>query len=68
MLFIGDLVFAQNSIDTTTIEKIQLNNHPQAKTDIEALMKKHNLTTLDDLVDKDPEEIFKIRDELIILL
>ena len=67
MMFIGDISFAQNA-NTAKIEQIQLNNHPQAKTDIEALMKKHNLTTLDDLVDKDPEEIFKIRDELIILL
>ena len=61
--------FAQTTVvQNEKIEQIQLNNHPQAKTDIEALMKKHNLTTLDDLVDKDPEEIFKIRDELIILL
>ena len=61
--------FAQTTVvQNEKIEQIQLNNHPQAKTDIEALMKKYNLTTLDDLVDKDPEEIFKIRDELIILL
>ena len=47
--------FAQTTVaQNEKIEQIQLNNHPQAKTDIEALMKKYNLTTLDDLVDKDP--------------
>lgn len=39
-----------------------------AKTDIDALMKKYALTNLDDLSNKSPNEILEIRNDLMTIL
>ena len=68
MLFIGDLVFAQNSIDTTTIEKIQLTNDPQAKADMKALLAKYNVPSINDIWELDVIVMVKMRNDLCVYL
>lgn len=54
---------------TTQGQKIeQVTPIGDPKADIDALMKKHKLTSLDDLSDKSAEDIFHIWDDLITLL
>ena len=57
----------QGKTDTQT-EQLTTTDDPKAKADVDTLMKKYNLTTIEDLSDKSPEEIISIRTDVIKLL
>jgi len=72
LITLSSLGYAQNTQRATTptdkIEQVNTIGDPKAKADIDILMKKYSLTTLDDLSNKTPVEIFQIRSDLTDLL